>query len=144
MWGRLGNDTIDAAAGRDRVAGGPGDDVVRGGAGRDRLFGNLGADTLDGGPGGDRLWALALADDATPGADRVYGGLGNDTIHTRDREADVVDCGPGRDTALLDAMDIIADATPTNANGSCERVVRKAPNRDDDRTEGATQEPSAP
>ena len=36
-------------------------------------------------------------------------------------------CGDGFDVALLDTVDVIDDASAANLNGSCERVVRKAP-----------------
>ena len=85
---------------------------------------------IHGGLGDDDLWALARAD--VHGAhdrrgDVVYGDDGNDRIHTRDGERDVVFCGPGVDTALLDFKDVIGDATPHNPNGSCEVVQRAAP-----------------
>ena len=56
----------------------------------------------------------------------------------RDGEADVIDCGPGADTALLDFKDVIADATAQNPNGSCEVVNRRAPRPHEDRTEVTT------
>ena len=49
--------------------------------------------------------------------DVLHGGEGNDTFKTRDGEADVIDCGPGVDTALLDFKDVISDATAQNPNG---------------------------
>ena len=36
---------------------------------------------------------------------------------------------------------MITDATPANPNGSCERVVRKAPRPKDSKTEDAQQAP---
>ena len=66
------------------------------------------------------------------GVDRVDGGNGDDTIHVRDGEADEVTCGEGVDTAKLDELDVITDATEENPNGSCETVVRAAPAPDDD------------
>jgi Ca2+-binding RTX toxin-like protein len=96
---------------------------------------NLGNDTLFGDDGNDRLWALAIGDVRSgPGGgvdqsgDTVHGGNGDDVIHTRDGEVDRVDCGPGHDVALLDMVDVIADATTANPNGSCEVVRRHAPN----------------
>ena len=47
----------------------------------------------------------------------------------------------GNDNALLDTVDNITDATPTNPNGSCERVVRKAPRPKESKTEDAQQSP---
>jgi hypothetical protein len=84
------------------------------------------------------MWALARADVHSRHdhrGDTVYGDAGNDTIHTRDGEADVVFCGPGVDTALLDFKDVIGDATPANPNGSCEVVQRAAPVRGADAPE---------
>jgi hypothetical protein len=53
------------------------------------------------------------------------GGPGDDTFRTCDGEVDVIDCGPGVDTALLDFRDQIADASMQNRNGSCEVVNRE-------------------
>jgi transposase len=46
------------------------------------------------------------------------------------------------DLALLDTVDVITDATPDNLNGSCERVIRRAPKERDSRTEDKTQSPA--
>ena len=127
VLGRAGNDAVDALDGPDRVLGGPGDDRLSGGDGNDRLLANAGADVLDGGPGDDRLFALIRVDVDAPGADQVAGGEGNDRVHVRDGEPDVVSCGDGFDVARLDPSDVIADATPVNQNGSCERTIRQAP-----------------
>jgi RTX calcium-binding nonapeptide repeat (4 copies) len=90
---------VEAGDGDDSVAA----DVtlpmtVRGGDGNDVLAGGLGADSLDGGRGGDR----------------ADGGAGADSILMRDRRADGVTCGNGRDRVraeVLDALDV-----------ACERV----------------------
>ena len=110
------------------------------------MFANRGVDVHNGGNGDDRLWALArhdkLAADGT--GDTLNGGPGNDTFRTREGQPDKIDCGPGIDVLFADFKDIIVDATAANANGSCERVVRKRPrfkeqgderkaDRDDDR-----------
>ena len=65
---------------------------------------------------------------ADQAGDTVRGGGGDDRIAVRDGERDVVDCGPGIDTALLDFKDVVVDA-------SCEVVSRHAPNRSDARAE---------
>lgn len=49
------------------------------------------------------------------GNDTLSGGPGNDTIHARDGHRDVIDCGPGRDVAFVDPVDLVR---------GCERVVR--------------------
>ena len=77
-----------------------------------------------------------------PTGDTLHGGPGDDTLRTRDGEVDRVDCGPGTDDARLDLVDVIADATPANPNGSCERVVRAAPSAADTQSEDATEAPA--
>ena len=132
--GGAGNDRITGVAGNDRLAGGAGDDMQDGGAGNDTIFANAGRDTSTGGDGNDVLWALARAD-VTPGpggatdtaGDTLDGGNGDDVFRTRDGEADRITCGAGTDRALLDTVDVIADATAADPNGSCEQVRRRAP-----------------
>jgi hypothetical protein len=34
---------------------------------------------------------------------------GNDTVEARDGEKDSIDCGPGTDTAVVDAVDVVAN-----------------------------------
>jgi Ca2+-binding RTX toxin-like protein len=130
------------------MAGGTGDDVQHGGTGNDRIFANLGQDTSYGEGGNDDLWALARGD-VHPGpngevdqvGDTLDGGPGNDRFHTRDGEVDRITCGDGFDTALLDNVDVITDATAANPNGSCEKVVRKDPKPKDSATEDQQQSP---
>jgi len=83
-------------------------DLLRGSKGADRILG-LGAD--------DRLYGLAGNDVIVggPGADKMFGGTGNDRLEARDGTKDLVDCGPGRDTAIVDNIDAIT---------SCEKEVR--------------------
>ena len=89
VFGRGGNDTIRAGGGHDCLSGGAGNDVLRGEAGDDRLTGGRGADTLVGGPGVN-----------------VYdAGSGNDVVDAKNGRAELVRCGPGRDTARLDRTD---------------------------------------
>ena len=73
--------------------------------------------------------------------DTLRGEDGDDTFHLRDGEADVVNCGPGNDTALLDNKDIIEDATAAIPNGSCEKVVRKGAKSKEDKDETKAAEP---
>lgn len=89
LAGRGGDDVLAGRGGADRLSGGRGNDVLRGGGGRDRL---------SGGPGDDRLSGDA-------GADVLDGGPGRDRIGARDGARDRIACGPGRDTAILDAID---------------------------------------
>jgi Ca2+-binding RTX toxin-like protein len=141
--GGLGDDTVYAGDGKDVVDGGDGNDVLRGGwgadqqhggAGDDTIFANRGRDESWGGPGNDTLWALARGDRHGRHdfkGDTLHGEDGDDTFRTRDGEGDVIDCGAGNDTAILDYKDRIVDATSTNPNGSCENVTRRARNDSD-------------
>jgi YVTN family beta-propeller protein len=106
--GGPGNDRIFGGSGNDRIFGGSGNDVIRGGWGNDRIYGGPGNDVIRGGPGNDIIRGGT-------GNDRIYSGLGNDTVHARDGHRDVVDCGPGRDAAFVDPVDVVR---------GCERVVR--------------------
>jgi hypothetical protein len=100
LTGTPGGDTIKAGRGNDRARGLDGDDCVKGGAGRDRLKGNAGADAVNGGPGHDRL----------------SGGGGDDKLKARAGSRDVVRCGKGKDTALVDRGDRVR---------GCEKVRRR-------------------
>jgi len=98
-------DHISLQAGDDRANGGRGDDVINGGRGDDVLRGGAGDDRVNGGSGDDRL-----SDDR--GSDRMSGGAGDDRINARDArgthdQRDIVDCGAGDDTALVDSDDIV-------------------------------------
>jgi Ca2+-binding RTX toxin-like protein len=144
----LGDDVSAGQAGRDVMAGGPADDRQDGGPGNDRIFANRGVDESWGGPGDDVLWAMARKD-VVPGpdgavdtvADTLHGGAGDDRFRTRDGEGDRIDCGDGRDVAVLDTVDVIVDATAENAIGSCELVHRAAPTQRGGQEEDA-QEPT--
>jgi RTX calcium-binding nonapeptide repeat (4 copies)/WD40-like Beta Propeller Repeat len=82
------------------LAGGGFDDVIFGLGGNDTLLGGAGDDRLEGGRGNDVLIGGA-------GADVLLGGPGSDTIYAADGERDIIDCGPGRDRAIVDAVDIV-------------------------------------
>lgn len=113
------------------------------------IYANQGVDTSSGGDGDDTLWALAKSD-VTPGpngetdtvGDTLDGGDGNDRFRTRDGEVDKITCGPGKDRAFLDTVDVITDATPENPNGSCEVVERKAPTANDTTAEDVQAAPA--
>ena len=111
IHGAAGNDTIRAGAGNDSVLGDSGNDLLLGGAGNDdlhagrgndRLGGGDGDDRADGGPGDDLLDEMRLSG---RGNDHLLGDTGNDHIRTAGDTKDTVDCGPGRDFALLDTRD---------------------------------------
>jgi Ca2+-binding RTX toxin-like protein len=85
--------------GADLIAGTAGNDEIRGGAGGDDIDGNGGGDVIRGGPGNDVL------DVSGPDSQRdtIFGGKGDDVIGVQDNNsADNVDCGPGKDTVILE------------------------------------------
>jgi Ca2+-binding RTX toxin-like protein len=134
-----GNDRVLLGAGNDRTYLGLGDDYAEGGLGNDRILANQGRDVTDGGDGDDDLWALVRTDVTGPrdiAGDVVRGAAGNDTIHVRDGELDVVSCSPGFDVARLDFADVTESATAAAPNGNCERVRRAAPRPRGDTREG--------
>jgi RTX calcium-binding nonapeptide repeat (4 copies)/WD40-like Beta Propeller Repeat len=124
--GTDGPDRIVGTVRRDQVLAGAGDDVVRGGDGYNRLEGwwgdddiasGSGNDVVQGGPGRDRIrtgagWDLVSLG---PGNDRVATGRSRDFVDAADGERDLVDCGPGRDSAWADPFDRLV---------SCESVRR--------------------
>jgi Ca2+-binding RTX toxin-like protein len=93
--------TFSGTARADRLTGTTANDVLYGLGGADVLSGRAGNDVLYGGRGNDVL-------DGGPGADRLFGGPGNDTLRARDGRRDLVDCGPGRDTAVVDRIDRVS------------------------------------
>jgi Ca2+-binding RTX toxin-like protein len=86
ITGTIHGDRLVGTSGSDVICGLGGDDTIQGLAGNDRLVGGAGNDSLDGGSGKDTL----------------LGGSGNDILKTRDGARDVVDGGPGNDTASVD------------------------------------------
>jgi S-formylglutathione hydrolase FrmB len=83
---------------RDKLRGTSAGDSLRGRGGRDSLRGKGGEDCLAGGRGADRL-------NGGPDADDIAGGRGKDRIDARDRERDLIRCGPGADRVKADARD---------------------------------------
>ena len=142
--GGAGDDSLNGGPGSDDMAGGPGDDAVAypdhagvvvtiddlandgaqgeldnvqtdiedvyGSPGPDRLEASAGPNTVDAGAGDDLLIGGA-------GEDSFYGGDGNDRVEARDGIADVIDCGPGADTAVVD---------PADSQVECEGVESQA------------------
>ena len=111
------SDGIDGENGNDRMRGGNGADVIVGQDGRDRLSGGAGNDELDGDMDADRIAGGDGNDEIVgeTGRDRLSGGKGNDYIDAQDEEresfggpADIVRCGPGRDTVKANTYDRVA------------------------------------
>ena len=78
------------------------DRLIHAGAGYDTIRSGGGSDTIN--PG--------------PGRDQVFAGKGDDHIVANDDERDVIDCGPGYDTAVADRIDVLQN---------CEHVVYASP-----------------
>ncbi len=97
------------------LAGGGHDDVILGNGGNDTLLGGAGDDRIEGGAGNDIITGGS-------GADRLFGDAGSDTIKAADGERDVVDCGGGRDRAVVDSFDKTTGCevveTPSASTGS--------------------------
>jgi hypothetical protein len=102
--GGAGRDFLNGGGGGDRLVGGAKADRLLGGGGNDKLLGSLGADKLLGGTGRDVLTGGAGSDRLVGGGGRdgYRGGGGRDTLIARDRVAEVVNGGPGRDRARID------------------------------------------
>jgi len=86
---------IVGTAESEYLAGGGHDDIIFGLGGNDTLLGGAGDDRIYGGPGNDVITGGS-------GEDHLYGGPGSDTIYAADGEHDIIDCGPGRDRAVVD------------------------------------------
>jgi Ca2+-binding RTX toxin-like protein len=81
--------------------------ILSGTSGNDTLIGSAGANTLTAGQGNDTIEGGA-------GNDMLNGGNGDDTIRARDGFADLVNCGPGNDTAEVDTLDRVEDCETVN------------------------------
>jgi Ca2+-binding RTX toxin-like protein len=79
-------ESIMGGSGNDLLTGNTGGNYLSGGAGNDTLVGDLGNDILVGGSG----------------VDNMYGNDGADALFALDGEIDVVDGGPGSDSAQTD------------------------------------------
>jgi len=102
-YGYMSNPTewqviIFGGAGNDRIDGAAGNDEINGGAGNDRIDGGTGNNVIDGGNGNDRITAGTGETDIT-------GGAGDDVIMARNGQADLIDCGDGNDTVVVDAAE---------------------------------------
>lgn len=115
VFGTRRNDRFTGTGGPDFFHGLRGNDVIRGLGGDDCLFGGQGDDRLEGGEGVDTLSGNEGNDTliSGPGHDIVDAGLGNDVVDSRGRGFDFIDCGPGRDRALVGDLDRVRN---------CERV----------------------
>jgi RTX calcium-binding nonapeptide repeat (4 copies) len=91
-----GRDRLSGSKGADLLVGGGGSDLLIGGRGGDVLIGGNGRDVLRGGPGRDSFNIRRGAAVRSPGRDR---------IDARDGVNDEINCGAGRDVAIVDATE---------------------------------------
>jgi hypothetical protein len=109
-------DTVQGLGGDDLIDGANGNDVLDGGAGNDTIYGGGNDDTITGGPGVDSLNGEGSA------SGFFISIAGNDRIDARDGNAENLNCGPGADTAIVDANDVV----PQDPGSLCELVDRGA------------------
>jgi Ca2+-binding RTX toxin-like protein len=107
---RRGRHIVGTSRG-EYLAGGGFDDVILGMGGNDTLLGGAGDDRLDGGAGNDVITGGS-------GADTILGGPGSDTIYAADGERDIIDCGPGRDRAVVDSVDVVKNCEVVQTQAS--------------------------
>ena len=141
LYGFAGHDGLYGGAGDDLLAGGPpsrdwpsGDFSRRerliGGAGDDVLRSHLGASVLMDSYGSNRfdsrdpltdchvkLPRRALASGGPRCMNYVLAGRGDDIVQARDGNLDFIQCGGGRDLAVVDRID--------DVSADCERVRRR-------------------
>jgi RTX calcium-binding nonapeptide repeat (4 copies) len=141
IYGGPGSDALIAAPrggpeGRFGVHmyGGPGDDqleatgTLRGGTGDDSFDMTVeGSSRIFGGRGGDVIDASEHADTVVPGPGRdlVYSNGGADVIRSRDGVTDVIDCGEGRDVAVVDVFDTTDFKFTDRVFEECDRLRRR-------------------
>jgi hypothetical protein len=89
-------DHLTGTKGDDLLKGLKGKDVLRGGDGRDILIGGRGSDALYGDGGHDSFNMREGVEVAAKGRDRIY---------ARDGHPDEINCGAGRDLAVVDQVE---------------------------------------
>ena len=90
------------------------------------LNAGFGNDVVTGGPGQDTIFA-----DATSASCGWYSytckiPFGNDIVNAKDGEADTIDCGVGNDTAIVDAIDTVANCENVDTTGAGHAGARPA------------------
>ena len=89
----------------DRLVGTKAGDELKGLRGHDVLIGGRGADVLIGGRGPDKLIGGPGRDGFNMRDGVQLAARGNDTIDARDGGNDEINCGDGRDVAIVDATE---------------------------------------
>ena len=86
----------------ERIVGTKGNDVLDGRGGRDKLIGEGGRDVLIGGGGKDDLHGDGGRDSFNIRDGEPVRANGRDRIYARDGHRDEINCGAGRDLAVVD------------------------------------------
>ena len=89
----------------DRLVGTKGDDVLKGRNGVDNLKGKGGRDVLIGGGGEDALHGDGGRDSFNMRNGKVLAAKGRDRIYARDGHPDEINCGAGKDLAVVDEVE---------------------------------------
>ena len=97
--------TRTGTSGGERIVGTKGADLLDGRGGKDNLIGREGRDVLIGGGGEDRLEGDGGRDGFNMRAGEALAAPGRDRIYARDGHPDEIDCGAGRDLAVVDAVE---------------------------------------
>jgi RTX calcium-binding nonapeptide repeat (4 copies) len=124
MTGNDRRNLFGGGEGDDVLTGGGSDDQLHGGSGNDRVFGEDGQDVVAGGDGDDYIVG-------GPGVDRFWGedvdacipsscASGQDRIEARDGNQEMIDCGPGTDSAVVDANEVVRN--DLQLSNQCESI----------------------
>jgi Ca2+-binding RTX toxin-like protein len=89
----------------ERIVGTNGNDVLKGLSGADNLIGKGGRDVLIGGGGKDSLHGDGGRDSFNMRAGKPLAAPGRDRIYARDGHPDEINCGAGRDLAVVDLVE---------------------------------------
>jgi Ca2+-binding RTX toxin-like protein len=89
----------------ERLVGTNGDDLLKGLAGSDALWGRGGRDVLIGGRGADSLHGEGGRDGFNVRDGVALAARGRDRIYARDGHPDEINCGAGRDLAVVDEVE---------------------------------------
>ncbi len=103
-----GTSRVEGNAGDDTITGNDGTETIDGGPGDDRLEGGYGHDVITGGPGRDTIFGDETSSRCSYLDDCTVVPYGNDTIHARDGQPDMIDCGVGVDRVVADAVDTLS------------------------------------
>lgn len=117
LAGDDGKDTLLGTERGDQLQGGAGPDRLFGRGGRDFLYPSAGADLTIGGDGADFISGRRGSAEPDIQPDIYAGGSGDDYIDARRGGADEINCGAGRDEAVVDEKDVEAPR-----GGRCERL----------------------